>query len=59
MENSLNNPKTGSCFWKHKWSKWKLYEAEMINIRYNNRYMELRQRRVCENCGKTQDEWIR
>ena len=54
------------CWLFHKWSKWKLYEETgTVTALFLKRldppvpYSEVRQRRVCERCGKVQDEWVR
>jgi hypothetical protein len=45
----------GSCFWGHKWTKWEQYMQPMINVAYNQRYREYRQRKTCVKCGKIVD----
>ena len=53
MEKKLISRK--SCFWGHSYGKWALYEQKYTNMKYGGIFFELRQRRVCEVCGKTQD----
>ena len=48
---------TGSCFWKHRWSKWMQYEQQMFTATGFN-YVEHMQRRVCLKCGKVREEII-
>ena len=50
---------TGSCFWKHKWSRWT--ECQTV-IGYKSdpskEYLQASQRRYCIKCGKVQVEKI-
>lgn len=50
------------CFIFHKWSKWTFYTQEYIGTFIfgakkgeTYEFSKNRQRRVCEECGKTQD----
>jgi len=45
------------CFLRHDWSKWEQYD---VDYKKNGKIMvkEIRQRRKCKNCGKTQDKEI-
>ncbi len=49
--------------WFHKWSKWELYEWRgVVMYCWTSQQVpvtELRQRRSCEVCGKTQDKRVR
>jgi hypothetical protein len=56
---SLNLPVSGSCFLRHRWSKWKQFDMQMINFRHNKEFMEIHQRRECLRCGKVEIECIR
>ena len=49
---------TGSCFWSHKWSKWRQYPQKMINIVFGRKFYEDRQTRTCMRCGKVEDKLI-
>jgi hypothetical protein len=53
-----NDNSLGSCFWKHKWGKWKQYSQTMISRDNGQRYYDYRQQRQCLRCGKVQDELI-
>lgn len=58
-----------SCFWSHKWGKWEAYQEPMYSTlivrgpcagqKIDNRLGDFRQKRVCERCGKTQDELVK
>lgn len=46
-----------SCFFGHKWGKWKQYNQEIfINDKPS---FDLRQKRFCEKCNKMEDINIR
>jgi hypothetical protein len=49
-----------SCFFGHKWGKWEVFTKDMIYLPNDNRppmpYTERTQRRVCERCGKIQEQ---
>lgn len=51
-----------SCFLFHKWGKWEQYEKRIVTYVYKTQEKfdssEQRQRRICEKCGKMQDEKI-
>lgn len=52
------NLKKGSCFWGHKWTKWKLFKADMIHLPTGRKFSESRQSRTCIKCGKIQEQEI-
>lgn len=54
------------CWLFHQWGKWELYEERGIltfgwgkNRGEKAEYSETRQRRKCQDCGKTQDEVVK
>ena len=44
----------------HKWSKWESYETTILSSFYSFpcKSTNVRQFRICEVCGKNQDEFI-
>lgn len=44
----------------HKWSKWESYETTVLSYFYTIpcKSTDVRQSRVCETCGKTQDQHV-
>jgi len=51
---------SGSCFWGHKWTKWKQQNIKMQYIRNGITYdgYDTIQTRYCLRCGKLQKEDI-
>lgn len=45
--------KTGTCFFKHKWTKWVQFEQRMMK-RDGFQFIEYRESRHCLRCGKTE-----
>lgn len=59
----------GRCTFFHRWTKWsaynesgyKFYSGFLVSKELQGKrfaYVEKRQRRTCNDCGKTQDELI-
>jgi hypothetical protein len=50
----------GSCFWGHKWTKWKQQNIEMLYHRNGDTYKgyDTIQTRYCLRCNKMQKEDI-
>jgi len=46
------------CFFSHHWGRWQQYE-ETGMTRIVSFYTETRQRRVCQRCGRMQDEIVK
>ncbi len=48
----------GSCFWRHKWTKWKQENIDMILVKQGQQYPYVGtiQTRYCVRCGKMQKE---
>jgi hypothetical protein len=42
----------GNCFFGHKWTKWKQYYINMINLDTNTKYKQFRQSSYCLRCNK-------
>ncbi len=59
MSEPVKSEKSKSCFWSHDWGKWEMYS---VNGRSPETkaiiYQQVRQKRVCATCGKTEDEWM-
>jgi hypothetical protein len=56
---SSEQPAIGSCFFGHKWSMWKQYNATMLSLKdMKTKYQQLRQKRFCLRCNKMQAEDI-
>jgi len=57
-EKTIERPRK-SCFWSHDWGKWEQYD-----INWNHRgtasiaSIEKRQKRICQACGKVEDELV-
>ena len=49
---------SGSCFWRHKWGKWKQFKQIMTHIKHGGTFVEMWQQRECKNCGKVQQEHL-
>jgi hypothetical protein len=62
------------CFWRffHRWGRWQAYNYEGIRITpyilsdvftetpdHEQEFHEVRQKRICEKCGFTQDVFVR
>lgn len=49
---------SGSCFWGHKWTKWKQQNVDMILVKQGKQYPYVGtiQTRYCLRCGKMQKE---
>lgn len=45
--------KVGTCFFKHKWTKWAQFE-QAVKKRDGFQFIEYRESRHCLKCGKTQ-----
>jgi len=48
--------KKGSCFWRHKWTKWEQY-TQPIMTKFGEG-IKNRQKRYCLKCNKMEDELI-
>jgi len=50
------------CFPGHDWSKWDAYQIEVTRRNFDRTVkwncFQLRQRRMCNKCGKTQDKVV-
>jgi len=56
--------KKKSCFWGHDWSKWEQYSVtgQIQRTPFSKDFLpyeEERQVRICNRCGKKQDEAVR
>jgi hypothetical protein len=51
---------SGSCFWGHKWTKWKQQNIDMILVKQGQQYPYVGtiQTRYCLRCGKMQKDEI-
>ena len=61
QEQALNIPVvSGSCFWGHKWTKWKQQNVKMQYIKDGRTYegYDTIQTRHCVRCNKMQKEDI-
>jgi hypothetical protein len=52
-----------SCFWGHKWSRWREYEQHYSAYDTRAAKMvgdatETRQKRICARCGMTDDRYM-
>jgi len=51
------------CIFFHKWGKWQEYKLDyVVFVKSANRMInsyDIHQKRVCERCGKVQDEFVR
>ncbi len=47
------------CWFLHQWSKWEAYQVEVEPL-YRDRtpFMQTRERRQCQVCGKNQDRKV-
>ena len=59
-EENENNPSKqsaaiGNCFFGHKWTMWKQYNAKTLSLHdMKTTYQQLRQKRFCLRCNKMQ-----
>lgn len=43
-----------SCFWKHKWGKWEVFEVTIIPDGAMREHKGQMQKRYCEECNKVE-----
>lgn len=58
---ALETAATGSCFWRHAWSKWEQYEVKGKRLMDNGELHECvfhKQRRICLHCNKMEVEHV-
>ena len=48
----------GSCFFKHKWSKWEQFEREMVSVN-SGFFVKIFQKKYCLRCNKIKIEDVR